>query len=92
MKISKWLIINEKGACRITTGKPSLNYDEVAMKLNIEIPDSVFIRPHLQANIKIDGELQHEFNYEEEKNIKDVLETLPNIHLLSISVDSSEKS
>lgn len=90
MKIQKWLTINNKGSARITKSKPGVQWNEISMLLNIELPDSVFKRPVITANIKIDGELNHEFNYEEQKKIEDVLETLPNIHLLNVNVMSKD--
>lgn len=86
MKISSWITINNRGSCKLTKGKPRLDHNEVCMKLNIEIPNSVFQRPLLQANIKIDGELNYEFDYNEQKKIEDVIETLPNVHLLKIDI------
>jgi len=91
MKIQNWLTINNRGSTRITKSKPNIQWNEVSMKLNIEIPNSLFERPLLTANIKIDGEINHEFNYEMNKKIEDVLETLPEVHLLNISVESKEE-
>ena len=90
MKINGWLTINYRGTMKVTKNKPSLEWNEISMFLNVELPDSLFKRPHLQANIKIDGELNHEFNYECQKNLTDVISSIPNIHLLSIDVKKME--
>lgn len=86
MKIKGYLVINNKGSCRFVKNKVGVGWNEVLMGLSIEIPDSVFKRPVLEANIKIDGELNHKFNYELREDIQDVLETMPNVHLLNINV------
>lgn len=86
MIIQNWLIINNRGTTRLTKNKPALNWDEIAMLLNIEMPDSVFKRPQIQANIKIDGEMNYEFDYETQQKINDVLHTLPNVHLVKVDV------
>ena len=69
MKTTSWITIKSNGSMRLTKNKPGIEWNEVSMRLNIELPDSVFKRPQLQANIKIDGELNYEFNYEEKKKI-----------------------
>lgn len=86
MNIKGYLIIKSNGSCRFVKTKVGLEWNEVLMAINIEIPDSVFKRPLLEASIKIDGELNHEFSYEVKKNIEEVLETLPNIHLTQINL------
>jgi len=90
MKTHAWLRINSNGSMRISKSEPGLDWDEVKMFLNIDIPDSVFKRPQLKANIKIDGELNYEFDYQTEKNIEEVLKTLPNVHLVSVDVHKEE--
>ena len=42
MKTEAWLTINNRGSLKITKGKPSLNWNEVSLKLCLELPDSVF--------------------------------------------------
>ena len=54
MKIKRYLIIKKNGSTRVTKQPPSIEWDEVYMLLNIELPDKVFDRPLLQASITID--------------------------------------
>lgn len=56
MRVLKWLTINSKGACRITKGKPSLDWDEIAIRLEVDLPDALFNRPRLEASITIPEE------------------------------------
>ena len=86
MKIQNWMTINNRGSARLTKQKPRVDWNEVTMLLSIEIPDSVFKRPQLQANIKIDGELNYEFDYEITEKLENVLQTMPNVHLLKVDV------
>lgn len=59
MKVSGYLIVgydpNRRGkaSLRITKTMPGLDWDEIAVKLNLELPDELFIKPHLQADITI---------------------------------------
>lgn len=62
MEISQYLIISE-GKKRynpnvklVKTLKGNMPSNAVALKLNINIPDSIFKRPQLQASIKINEE------------------------------------
>lgn len=41
------------GAVRVTKTKPSLTADEIAIELNLEIPDALFMKPSLVANITV---------------------------------------
>ena len=86
MKTKAWLRINSNGSLKISKTEPGLEWNEVKMCLSLEIPDSVFRRPQIQANIKIDGEMNYEFDYETKQNIDDVLKTLPNVHLVKVDV------
>lgn len=57
MRINKYLIVSKKGyraSARITNGKPTLQPDEISIYLTLDIPDSLFQRPALKAEIKID--------------------------------------
>ncbi|MBX3008653.1 MAG: hypothetical protein KF816_11590 [Melioribacteraceae bacterium] len=58
MQFSKYLVVkkisNWKASTRITDKKPSLHPDEIAIYLTISVPDALFQRPALKADIKID--------------------------------------
>jgi hypothetical protein len=56
MKIDCYLIVSKSGSTSIRKGRPALNWDEVAILLNIDIPDAVFTRPQMKADIKIPDE------------------------------------
>ena len=58
MRLNKHLIIGrkqqyEKATARLTTNKPALESYEIAIRLNFDIPDSLFDKPLLQANVVI---------------------------------------
>ena len=56
MNIERWLIINKCGTVRTTKGKPGLDWDEIAIMLDINLPDALFSRPRLEAKIFIPEE------------------------------------
>lgn len=54
----KYLVIAKDGEADIRTGnnKPTLNWDEIAIGLSIDIPDEAFQKPHLEADISVTEE------------------------------------
>lgn len=53
MKVSNWLVINRNGVKTVRKSKPSLEWDEIAVKLNIEIPNELFQRPTIEASVRV---------------------------------------
>lgn len=53
-----WLIMTKNGSIRTVKNRPGLNWDELAIQVNLEIPDELFRRPTASASIKIkDGDV-----------------------------------
>ena len=53
MILRKYLVINSKGSAKVTKNSPKLLSDEIVMELKINIPDAIFKKPSLTAEIKI---------------------------------------
>ena len=53
MKIYFFLIINDKGSVRITKSTSSLRFNEISIAVGLEVPDAVFKKPQLSANIVV---------------------------------------
>lgn len=53
MKVSNWLIIDRNGVKGTRKTKPALDWDEIAVKLNMEIPDELFRRPTIEATVQV---------------------------------------
>jgi len=56
MIVNTWIAINSNGSIRTRKTKPSLDWNEVAIKLNLELPDALFQKPHLEASVVIPQE------------------------------------
>lgn len=54
MKDTGYLIIGRNGIRGFRKSRPSLNWDEVSCAVSIDIPDQLFMRPMLNANINVD--------------------------------------
>lgn len=57
MKAVFYLTVNNRGSVRVTKTQPSLDWNEVSILLNLNIPDQVFRKPILQADITIPEEV-----------------------------------
>lgn len=53
MIVGCWLIVNSRGKCRVTKRRPCVEADEVALKLELDLPKALFQRPHLEARISV---------------------------------------
>ena len=53
MKTQKYVAVSRKGRVRLTQQKPTLQNDELAFRLNINIPDSAFtnLLPVVSVNL-----------------------------------------
>lgn len=64
MKDSFVIIVKKSGVTRMRKNAGYLNLGEIAVKINIEIPDSAFITPTFSAKLKLDENQIPEFEIE----------------------------
>lgn len=62
MKFINWLILNKNGIKGVRKSKPDLAYDEIAVKINLDIPKELFERPSIEATLKIDDLPNNAYN------------------------------
>lgn len=55
MRVNEWLIINKNGIKSTRKTKPSLAYNELAIKIYLDIPNELFERPTIEATLKVDN-------------------------------------
>jgi len=53
MKIQQWLTISASGTAKISVNRPYMAVDEIAILLSLDIPDALFTKPKLVAEIKV---------------------------------------
>ena len=77
MNIKKWLTIDSRGISRISVGKPALSWDEVSIRLEVNLPDALFTRPGLEAKISIPEEAANKeiITSDVIENVKEAIET-----------------
>lgn len=54
MEAPFYLIVGRNGSTRTTKKQPDLRWDEISIKMNLEIPEAIFERPILTADIKVE--------------------------------------
>lgn len=74
MRVINWLIINKNGIKGVRKTKPDLAYNEIACKLQLDIPKELFERPQIEASLKIDNIPNNAYNPEIILNTKDLIE------------------
>lgn len=57
MKCNGYLTVNSRGTARFTKTRCGLNWNEIAIKVNFEIPDKLFERPMIEATIEISKDI-----------------------------------
>lgn len=53
MKATVHIVMNRRGAVRMTKGKPDLSRDEIAIGLRLSVPDSAFLAPIVFADLEV---------------------------------------
>ncbi|MBI1936696.1 MAG: hypothetical protein HYS25_01085 [Ignavibacteriales bacterium] len=84
MRLIKYLVVRRinswKVSARITGKKPYLKPDEISIALTINIPELLFQRPALKAEIIIDEKTAHpQISAEVMNNIKQIVQETLNI-------------
>ena len=95
MKLSRYLVVKRspqgKAGARLTTNPPALDSNEITVKLDLDIPDKLFAKPQLQANITIDKEAitAPTINAEVIDNIQEVISQNLGVDLNISLIDST---
>lgn len=56
MKTGFWLLITKSGSIRTVKNRPGLKWNEVAIYVELDVPNELFQRPTMSAKIIIDKE------------------------------------
>lgn len=53
MKCIGYLTINNRGTAKFTKNRPGLDWNEISVKVNFDIPDELFRRPLIEAKLEV---------------------------------------
>lgn len=94
MKAPFYLIVKKNGSTRTMKTKPDLKWDEISIHINLELPDNLFKKPTLSAEIKLsDKECPgFELTPEVRDNIKDAVKQHTGVELkITITPEENKK-
>jgi len=74
MKEKAYLIIGKRGIRGVRKTKPSLEWDEIACKIDLNIPDEIFRRPHIEATLNVVDVPNNVYEPEIVLNTKELIE------------------
>jgi hypothetical protein len=93
MKVQKWLTISRSGSTKISVNRPYMGVDEIAILLNLEIPDALFTKPKLIAQIKVPEKAvaQEQITAEVTDNIEDAIKSVTGLEMRVSVVEPPEE-
>ncbi len=92
MKVKQWLIVNSRGSVRVRTTKPAMKWNEIALLLEVNLPDALFRRPRLEAKVTIPEEAAgtETINANVVENVREAIESATGLNF-DISVIKHEE-
>ena len=92
MNVNAWLTINNRGSVKVTKTQPGIDWNEVSIKINVDLPDELFRRPRLKASITIPKEaaITEEINAKTIEDCKEAIKTVTGLEM-NISVIKHEE-
>lgn len=93
MKTDFYLIVKENGSIRTVKNRTSLNFDEVSIKMNLEIPDQVFHKPVITGTIKITEDMvsPNELKADVQENISQALSGVEGVQI-SLTIEDNRNN
>ncbi len=74
MKVKQWLTLGKHGIVKVTKAKPALGWDNIAMQIELDVPDELFRRPTIQAKLIIKDIPNNAYDPEIIINTKELIE------------------
>ena len=92
MKTQFYLVVNRSGSVKTYKNRPGLNWDEVAVQMNLALPDALFQKPQIQAFIEVkDDKLSPLLiDAETSDNIRDAIEAVSGMEVRLEIVNPNE--
>ena len=89
-RYGKW---REAGNIKVTKNKPSTAGDEIAVRIQMEVPDTLFEKPSLNVNLKIPDSVQAggEITPEMTDNIADIIQAQTGLSVTVSAAESDEE-
>ena len=94
MKEKAFLVIGKNGIRGVRKTRPSLQWDELCCLLEVDVPDTLFVRPQLSATLRVEDVPLKPFDVESIVNTADLIEqqTGAKIHFTVIHTDEDNET
>lgn len=92
MKIAFYLKVGQNGSVSVSKGKPNLDWDQVAIQCNLELPDMLFKKPQITASIVVNEKNVRPFDITAETadNVKQAIEQATGIQV-KLSIEDNRE-
>lgn len=92
MEVGFFLIVTDSGAIRTVKSKPTVKHNEISIAMQLDLPDSLFDKPTLQARIIVDDKQVNtkELEVKMLSNIQEAIEERMNSEVTLRIVKKSE--
>lgn len=93
MIIQKHLVITSRGNVRIVEREPSLSASEISLKIVLDIPNSLFERPRLEAMMKVpnDAVPKSKITTTVTDNVEKIIKTATGLNMKVSIVENEEE-
>lgn len=93
MRLTRWMAVSKGGQVRVVSNQPTLKPGEISLLMAVSIPDELFDRPHLKANITLDAPgIQNEVTAQVAQNIQDTVNKNLGLNLHVNIIDPKDKA
>lgn len=92
MRTQFYLVVNSNGTAAVKKNRPGLNWNEVSIFVNLELPDQLFRKPQLSAQIKVEESQVSpmEIDVETQNNIREAIEAAAGVQV-KLTIENSEE-
>lgn len=83
MKSNFYLTVNSRGGVKVTKNRPNVDFDEISIRMDLDVPDMLFKKPQLTASITIpeSAAVPKEIDVEMQDNIQNAIETATGLNV-----------
>lgn len=92
MRTQFYLVVTDGGSVKAVKNQPNLNWNEVAIYLNLELPQELFQKPRLQASIVVGANsvAPTQIDVETSDNIREAIESATGLEVRLEIIDPDE--
>jgi hypothetical protein len=92
MKTEFYLVVSKTGSVRTVKNRPALDWNEVSINLNLNLPDTLFSKPLLKAELQVnpDSVTPQTISVDMQNNIKEAIQQHTGVPIIITVASESE--